>query len=124
MRRLLNRYRRLGPPARAGIACGLFVALLFQAMIPVGFMPASDGSVGLEICHSGMPSMPQPGHPGGHSHGDCPFAALPGVGPILHRIVALPAAPAVAASVASLPVLRFSSRPGRAHPPRGPPLPA
>jgi hypothetical protein len=124
MRRLLHRYRRLGRCARAFAACGLSMALLFQTMIPVGFMPASDGSFGLQICHSGMPSMPYPGHSGGHSQDYCPFAALPGVGPIMHRIASPAPAPSVAAPVASLPLLRFSPRPQRAHPPRGPPLPA
>ena len=104
----------------------MFLALLFQSMIPAGFMPASDGSFALQICHSGLPTQAgdQQGaaHTGGHSHVDfCPFGALPGAGPIAHIAAFAPclsiAPEAVADQVFRRPAARFD----RAHPPRGPP---
>jgi hypothetical protein len=97
-------------------AAALFVALL-QAMIPAGFMPASDGSFSLQVCHSGMPD----GHPLGHSRVDCPFGAIPGAGPIL-EIARLDPSWSVASQATALPEARRPFiRPERAHPSRGPP---
>jgi hypothetical protein len=107
------------------IAGALLVGLLFQAMIPAGFMPATDGTFSLKICHSGFPAQSEAqtaGRHSGHSHVEyCPFGALPGAGPISHAA----AAPAMWSSapqlVADLPYSPPSTRFERAHPPRGPP---
>jgi hypothetical protein len=122
-RHFLIRSRRLF------IAAALLVALLYQAMIPAGFMPAADGSFALQVCHSGF--LTQTGshdsdrHSGGHSHVEfCPFGALPGAAPISHAI-AVPLSGSIATpSLAELTVTRPFARSERAHPPRGPPFPA
>jgi hypothetical protein len=104
-------------------AAALYIALLCQAMIPAGFMPASDGSI-LQVCHSGLPEQAAPDaadHSHGHVHVDCPFGALPGAGPVLQIALFPPlmsAAPQVAALHEQTPPF---TRPERAHPPRGPP---
>jgi hypothetical protein len=120
MRHLLEcSHRRL-------LAGALYAALIFQALIPAGFMPASDGSFSLQVCHSGLPAPAQSGgsdhSPNGHSHiGYCPFAALPGTGPIPHIAGVLPSS-----SDAAQPTADFARQPPetrlrRAHPARGPP---
>jgi hypothetical protein len=105
------------------IAGAMFLALLFQSMIPAGFMPASDGSFALQVCHSGLPAHSDlPAHPGGHSHDEfCPFGALPGAGPITHIAAFLPSRIVAPQPVAGLGFRRPAPRFDRAHPPRGPP---
>jgi hypothetical protein len=113
----IRRHRRL-------TAAALFVAFLCQAMIPAGFMPASDGTFSLQVCHSGMPEHVAPdaaGHSHGHVHVDCPFGALPGAGPLLQIALFRPlmsGAPQVAALQQQTPPF---TRPERAHPARAPP---
>lgn len=119
-RQLLNRNRRLA------LAGALLVALLYQAMIPTGFMPASDGSFALQICHSGFPapsgSHDNNRHSGGHSHVEfCPFGALPGAAPTSHVAAFLPFWPMASQAIAETSVTRPYVRLERAHPPRGPP---
>lgn len=121
----MTRYllHRCNSPLLAG---ALLVALLFQAMIPAGFMPAADGSFALQVCHSGLPTQTVThdgnGHSGGHSHVNfCPFGALPGAGPISQLAAFLPT-PLIAPQRLG----EFAARPPyarleRAHPPRGPP---
>src|SRR6201995_2584207 len=53
------RHRCKGP----FIAGALLIALLFQAMIPAGFMPAADGKFALQVCPHDSNT-----HTGGHSH--------------------------------------------------------
>jgi hypothetical protein len=107
---LIRRHRRL-------IAGAMFLALFFQSMIPAGFMPASDGSFALQVCHSGLPA-----HAGGHSHDEfCPFGALPGAGPIAHIAAFLPPLSITPQPVVDPRFRRPVSRFDRAHPPRGPP---
>jgi hypothetical protein len=95
----------------------LLVALFFQAMIPVGFMPAADGSFALQICPHDSNH-----HAGGHSHVEfCPFGASPGAAPLPHIAALLPSS-----SLAQQPIVepvfsRAHVRFERAHPPRGPP---
>ena len=108
------------------LAGALLVALLFQAMIPAGFMPATDGSFALQICHSGFPSHAgahDPGrHSGGHSHVEfCPFGALPGAAPISHGVTLLASGAIASQPVAEFEFRRPCNRLERAHPPRGPP---
>jgi hypothetical protein len=117
---LIRRHRPL-------IAGAMFLALLFQSMIPAGFMPASDGSFGLQICHSGLPAQagdPQGAAPsGGHSHVEfCPFGALPGAGPIAHIAAFVPSLSIAPEPVAVELFRRPAARFDRAHPPRGPPV--
>jgi hypothetical protein len=105
-----RRHRRL-------IVGAMFLALLFQSMIPAGFMPASDGSFSLQVCHSGLPT-----HSGGHSHVEfCSFGALPGAGPIAHIAAFLPSLSITPQTIADVGLLRPPARFERAHPPRGPP---
>ena len=108
------------------IAGTLFAALLFQAMIPAGFMPATDGSFALKICHSGLltPSDPHDSNhdSGGHSHVEfCSFGALPGAGPIAHIVQFLPLRQIAPQRLGEFAALRPYARLERAHPPRGPP---
>jgi hypothetical protein len=122
---LILRHRRL-------IAGAVFLALLFQSMIPAGFMPASDGSFALQICHSGL--LTQSGdhgdqgdqqgaaHSGGHSHVEfCPFGALPGAGPIAHIATFLPSLSVTPQPIADPGFRPPAARFDRAHTPRGPP---
>jgi hypothetical protein len=99
------------------IAAALLAALLFQAMIPVGFMPAADGKIALQICPHDTNR-----HTGGHSHVEfCSFGATSGAAPLPHIAALLPA-PAVAQQpLAELVLSRAAVRFERAHPPRGPP---
>ena len=108
----------------------MFLALLFQSLIPVGFMPASDGSFALQVCHSGFLSQSgdeqadQHGaaHSGHHSHVEfCPFGALPGAGPITHIAACLQLCSIAPQSVAVAEFRRPPAHFDRAHPPRGPP---
>jgi hypothetical protein len=114
-----RRHRRL-------ITGALFLALLFQSMIPAGFMPASDGSFALQICHSGFVTQSDDrqgvAHSGSHSHVEfCSFGALPGAGPIAHIAAFLPSLSITPQPIADLEFRRPAARFDRAHPPRGPP---
>lgn len=90
-------------------------------MIPAGFMPASDGSFSLKICHSGF--LTRSGGPaGGHSHVDfCPFGALPGAAPISDVPAFLLSAAITSRVIADLAARIPGARFERAHPARGPP---
>jgi len=76
---------------RARLVCAVLLAFALRAFIPLGFMPASDGTFSLVICHAGLPAgllagqdmgrnmggdmamaggMEMPQHPDtGHGHG-------------------------------------------------------
>jgi len=101
------------------------IALLCQAMIPTGFMPAADGSFALQICHSGFLvsfDAHEPNHSGGHSHVQyCPFGALPGAGPLSHTAAFQPSWSTISEPIAELALMRPAARAERAHPARGPP---
>jgi hypothetical protein len=102
---------------RTLIAGALLIALLFQAMIPAGFMPAADGSFALKICPHDSNH-----HTGGHSHVEfCPYGALPGAAPLPHIAVSLPSTPIVQQPIAGPASSRAHIRLERAHSPRGPP---
>jgi hypothetical protein len=102
---------------RPVIAGALLIALLFQAMIPAGFMPAVDGKFALQVCPHDSNH-----HTGGHSHVEfCPFGALPGAAPLPHVAVWLPS-PSLAQQLLAEPTFsRVQVRFERAHRPRGPP---
>jgi hypothetical protein len=109
------------------VAGALLVALLFQSMIPAGYMPAADGSFSLQICHSGFMTQDgahdAEGHPLGHSHVEyCPFGALPGAGPISHFLALLPSWSIASQALAEFTFRYPASRLDRSHSPRGPPL--
>lgn len=54
---------------RARLIAAVLLALALRSLIPVGFMPASDGSLSLVMCLEGFPpAIALPGHPG-HGHG-------------------------------------------------------
>ena len=55
----------------------ILLALALRALIPVGFMPAMDGTFSVSICTDGFPPallpgmpMPQPHHQQGHGDAD------------------------------------------------------
>lgn len=50
-----------GRTARARLLCFVLLAFALRALIPVGFMPASDGSLSLMICPAGFPAALLPG---------------------------------------------------------------
>ena len=88
----------------------LLVALLFRALVPAGFMPASDRPFSIEICHDGFPTqlLSHDGsrHPGGSSHFEhCLFGSSSTAGPTPHvapvRSVTLPCVGSVFAVVPS-----------------------
>jgi hypothetical protein len=118
----------------------LLIALAFRALVPAGFMPASDHPFSLEICPEGFP--PQLLHHAmdhgsgvhhssgaSHSHNParsehCIFAALAGAGPASHaQGVHAP----LDSSLAPLSdIARFALRTQRfrIQQPRAPPIPA
>jgi hypothetical protein len=102
------------------VAGALLIALMFQAMIPTGFMPATDGSFALKICPHDSNHQS-----GGHSHVEfCSYGALPGAAPLPHLAVDLPST-AIAQQPAPEPVASAAKvRFERAHSPRAPPSPA
>lgn len=51
--RLLTRPSRA---SRARLVCAVLLAFALRALIPLGFMPASDGSLSLMICPGGFPA--------------------------------------------------------------------
>lgn len=62
--------RRLGRATRARVIAAVLLALAVRSLIPLGFMPAADGSLSLMICPAGFPLalLPDAGHmsmPGG-----------------------------------------------------------
>jgi hypothetical protein len=102
----------------------LLLVLLTRALVPVGFMPAADGSAGLTVCPDGMLMAADAGMPNsGHLHTDhCPFGAAPFAAPL-----ATPAAIPQRADAISLPGFESSgwiptSRASRSHQPRAPPV--
>ncbi len=122
--------RKLDRSTRRGRSLTRFLLaiLLFQAYIPVGFMPAGGTPFLLELCPAAAPMpMSMAGHPHHHPGGghalfqSCPFGSAPAAGPVAHFVAFQAPAPG---AFRGFPVLQF--RPAvvrfeRAHPPRGPP---
>ncbi len=52
---------RPGRATRARLAFAVLLAFALRALIPVGFMPAADGSFSLMICPGGLPGGVLPG---------------------------------------------------------------
>ena len=110
---------------RTVLVSALLLALTWRALVPAGFMPASDGSMLLQPCPEGMPGMvieQDPAHPHGDHHTEhCPFGAAPFAAP-------LPCIALTPPTLASAPQLErpftaphFVVRIARAHQPRAPP---
>lgn len=72
------------------IAGIMLLAFAARALVPAGFMPASDRAFSIEICPEGFPAqlLVHAGHhhhPGGHSQADhCVFGTACASGPISH----------------------------------------
>jgi len=105
----------------------LLVALVFHALIPVGFMPASGKLFSLTLCHGDIPAPASPQdaakHPGNPSHTQhCAFGNAPAAGPAMELARVL-----LIAVTASEPTLLFSEPLRinvalvRVQQPRGPP---
>lgn len=108
------------------IAGALLVALAFRALVPVGFMPATDGSFGLQICHVGLSSALAAHltghHPSGGLRSDhCPFGAAPAGAPVPHMAPTMPRFEPVLERIACFAARAVKVRAERAHQPRGPP---
>lgn len=103
----------------------LLVALAFRALIPVGFMPAADGSVSLQICRAGFLASvdpPNPHAPPGQAHFEhCPFGSAPATGPIANAPVLQAAALTSSPPLSDFVTLQLSARLDAAHQPRAPP---
>ena len=72
--------------ARALLAGAALLLFALRALVPVGFEPASDGSLSLVICQDGLPAPLKhsgvPARGGGASHNDhCLFCNSPGTAP-------------------------------------------
>src|SRR5205814_8833212 len=73
----------------------LLVAVVFHALIPAGFMPASGTPFSLTICRPEFPAPPaplntgrQPGNPSHTEH--CAFGNAPAAGPAMETGRGLP----------------------------------
>jgi hypothetical protein len=104
----------------------LLVALVFRALIPVGFMPASGNLFSLTICRADFPapSPPQdtdrhPGNPPRIEH--CAFGNAPAAGPGVEVAGVLPVSVTACEPILVSEPLRINVRLVRAQQPRGPP---
>jgi len=134
MRRLFSQNQR------RWLISALLIALVVRALIPAGFMPATDRPFSFQICPDGYPAQllksaldPHAAHhhhddsPGGtHNHASassehCVFAAATGAGPLAF----VPTLCAVAVNLGApeflLASLTVESQRHRIQQPRGPP---
>jgi hypothetical protein len=101
----------------------LLLVLLARALVPTGFMPASDGSAQLTLCSDGMLMPSDAAMAGfGHLHADhCPFGAAPFAAPLS----ASPVIPQLASAVGLVRLAPSpwppTARAARSHQPRAPP---
>jgi hypothetical protein len=125
----LSAWRRIR--LRERVLLGLLPALVFRALIPVGFMPSTGTAFALELCASAGygavfqeydPAASPEGHTGGTfpAHEPCAFAASATPGPAPAAAVVVAAAPGEA-PVALLPAPSLPARPSLTPPPRAPP---
>lgn len=76
--------------SRTLIASLMLVAFASRALIPLGFMPASDRPFSLEICWEGLPAAllahgAHHHHSGGAPHNEhCVFGSACSAGPVSH----------------------------------------
>src|ERR1700722_6568102 len=104
----------------------LLVALVFRALVPAGFMPASDRPFSIEICHDGFPAqlLSQDGsrHPGtSPQFENCLFGSSSTPGPTPHvapvRTVAFILCGAVLAVIPAIASVRLVHIPQARAPP-------
>jgi hypothetical protein len=57
------------PAARPGLLLLLLLVVGLRVLVPVGFMPATDGTLSVMICPDGFPPVPQQ-HQQGHGDAD------------------------------------------------------
>lgn len=57
----MPRLRQLRQATRARVIAAVLLAFAVRSLIPLGFMPASDGSLSLMICPAGFPLALLPG---------------------------------------------------------------
>lgn len=74
---------------RTLIATLVMLAFCVHALVPQGFMPASDGPLSVQICPEGFPAQLLPHahhhHAGGHWHTEhCVFGSACAAGPTPH----------------------------------------
>ena len=120
------RHRLKRRTQRELITALLLVALTFRALIPVGFMPAADGALALQVCRAGFlasgdapdPHAP-PDQPSHFEH--CPFGSAPAGGPIANIAVLHAPGRSAFPPVGDFLTLRLLARLERAHAPRAPP---
>lgn len=67
-----------GRATRARLVWAVLLAFALRAFIPVGFMPASDGSLSLMICPGGLPAELLQGHGMGQGMRDSMGMPMPG----------------------------------------------
>ncbi len=101
---------------RSALISLLLLVLVARALVPVGFMPAGDGSAQLILCPDGMLM------PSGHSHIDhCPFGSAPFAAPISSlAVIPTGALPVDIPGTDPSPWVP-SARIARTHQPRAPP---
>jgi hypothetical protein len=104
----------------------LLVVLAFRALVPAGFMPATDGSFSLQICHvgfSGALFAQLPGHhPGDSAKSDhCPFTAVPAAAPVPQLMPLVPVFVTALERMVRFEAHAVSVRAARAHQARAPP---
>lgn len=105
----------------------LLVAVVFHALIPVGFMPASGKLFSLAICRAGFPAPSatqdtdrHPGNPPRIEH--CAFGNAPAAGPAMEVARGLPVPVTAAEPILLLSEpLRINVALVRVQQPRGPP---
>jgi len=105
----------------------LLVAVMFHALIPAGFMPASGKLFSLTLCHGNVPAPTAPQdagkHAGNSSHTQhCAFGNAPAAGPAMELArVLLTAVTASQPTVLFSEPLRTSVALVRVQQPRAPP---
>jgi hypothetical protein len=110
------------------------IAMLFRALLPIGWMPnvgathgipivlcSVDGPVLLALGADGKPIKPGPAQGDTHQHDVCPFAAAPHLGTPVDVAVRAPVAIAAATAISPPERLRAPSESFTPQSPRGPP---
>lgn len=113
---------------RQSIISLLLLVLVARALVPAGFMPASNGSAQLMLCPAGMlmPAVSTQGDPAApgqpHTHTDsCPYGSAPFAAPLAHLPVIPTLVPAISTPGFEPVLWRAGSRPDRTQQPRAPP---
>lgn len=101
----------------------MLVAMVFRALVPIGFMPSAERPFSLQICPAGMVMPHDAATPGKHSsHVEhCYFGSAPGSGPLSSLLQIPRTGLSTAPSIAHFATLRLGTRLDRAHAARAPP---